>query len=112
MAATFDRLSNGRLLINVVTGGDPAELEGDGVFVSHDERYEITAEFLRVWRGVLSGETVNYQGKHITVKDSKVLYPPVQKPYPPLYFGGSSAAARLAAEQVDVYLTWGQPPAQ
>jgi alkanesulfonate monooxygenase len=112
MAATFDRLSNGRLLINVVTGGDPAELEGDGVFVSHDERYEITAEFLRVWRGVLSGETVNYRGKHIRVKDSKVLYPPVQKPYPPLYFGGSSAAAHeLAAEQVDVYLTWGEPPA-
>jgi alkanesulfonate monooxygenase len=95
-----------------VTGGDPAELEGDGVFVSHDERYEITAEFLRVWRGVLSGETVNYRGKHIRVKDSKVLYPPVQKPYPPLYFGGSSAAAHeLAAEQVDVYLTWGEPPA-
>jgi alkanesulfonate monooxygenase len=112
MAATFDRLSNGRLLINVVTGGDRAELEGDGVFVSHDERYEITAEFLRIWRGVLSGETVNHQGKHITVKDSKVLYPPLQKPYPPLYFGGSSAAAHdLAAEQVDVYLTWGEPPA-
>ena len=53
MAATFDRLSGGRLLINVVTGGDPGELGGDGLFVSHDERYEITDEFLRIWRGVL-----------------------------------------------------------
>ena len=56
MAATFDRLSNGRLLINVVTGGDPAELEGDGLFVDHAERYEITDEFLRIWRAALAGE--------------------------------------------------------
>ena len=56
MAATFDRLSGGRLLINVVTGGDPAELAGDGLFVSHDERYEITDEFLRIWRGIRSEE--------------------------------------------------------
>ena len=54
----------------------------------------------------------DFEGKHITVKGAKTLYPPVQKPYPPLYFGGSSEAAHeLAAEQVDVYLTWGEPPA-
>src|SRR3712207_6335163 len=46
MAATFDRFSNGRLLINVVTGGDPNEAKGDGVFLTHDERYEVTDEFL------------------------------------------------------------------
>ena len=51
MAATFDRMSGGRLLINVVTGGDPAEAEGDGIFLSHDERYDVTDEFLEVWRG-------------------------------------------------------------
>ena len=54
MAATFDRLSQGRLLVNVVTGGDPGELEGDGVFVSHDERYAITADYLKIWRGILA----------------------------------------------------------
>src|ERR1700691_5708848 len=53
MASTLDRLSGGRLLINVVAGGDPAELTGDGLFVSHDERYEITVEFLRIWREIL-----------------------------------------------------------
>ncbi len=112
MAATFDRLSNGRLLINVVTGGDPVELEGDGLFLSHDERYAVTAEFLQIWRGILSGETVDYQGRHLQVRGAKTLFPPVQRPYPPLYFGGSSPAAHdLAAEQVDVYLTWGEPPA-
>ena len=116
MAATFDRLSNGRLLINVVTGGDQAELEGDGLFADHEARYEITDEFLRVWRASLAGEGgdagYDFVGKHIKVKGAKTLFPPVQKPYPPLYFGGSSEAAHdLAAEQVDVYLTWGEPPA-
>lgn len=112
MAATLDRLSNGRLLINVVTGGDPDENRGDGSFLSHSERYEVTDEFLKIWRRVLQGESVNFEGKHLKVQNAKALYPPVQKPYPPLYFGGSSDAAHdLAAEQVDVYLTWGEPPA-
>lgn len=112
MAATLDRLSAGRLLINVVTGGDPDENRGDGLHLSHSERYEASGEFLHIWRRVLQGEAVNYDGKHLQVQNAKALYPPVQKPYPPLYFGGSSDAAHeLAAEQVDVYLTWGEPPA-
>jgi alkanesulfonate monooxygenase len=112
MAATLDRLSGGRLLINVVTGGDPDENRGDGSFLDHSERYEVTDEFLKIWRRVLQGESVDFEGKHLRVQNAKALYPPVQKPYPPLYFGGSSDAAHdLAAEQVDVYLTWGEPPA-
>ena len=112
MAATLDRLSAGRLLINVVTGGDPDENRGDGLHLSHSERYEASGEFLHIWRRVLQGEAVDYDGKHLQVQNAKALYPPVQKPYPPLYFGGSSDAAHdLAAEQVDVYLTWGEPPA-
>ncbi|EJN08179.1 FMNH2-dependent alkanesulfonate monooxygenase [Herbaspirillum sp. YR522] len=116
MAATFDRLSNGRLLINVVTGGDPVEQANDGIFGTHAERYEISDEFLKIWRSVLAnthtgGET-DFEGKHLRVKGAKALYPPVQGPYPPLYFGGSSPEAiDLAAEQCDVYLTWGEPPA-
>ena len=116
MAATFDRLSNGRLLINVVTGGDQGELEADGVFADHAKRYEISDEFFRIWRATLAGEGgaagYDFEGKHLQVKGAKALYPPVQKPYPPLYFGGSSEPAHaLAAEQMDVYLTWGEPPA-
>ena len=115
MAATFDRLSNGRLLINVVTGGDPAELEGDGVFADHDTRYEITDEFLTIWREQLrtahEGGTVDYQGEHLASKGGKLLYPSVQRPHPPLWFGGSSPAAHaIAASHVDTYLTWGEPP--
>lgn len=113
MAATLDRLSGGRLLVNVVAGGDPVELEGDGVWLKHDERYEATDEYLRVWRGMMSGETVDFEGKHVRIKGGKLLFPPVQLPYPPLYFGGSSAAGqKVAAEQCDVYLTWGERPAE
>jgi alkanesulfonate monooxygenase len=117
MAATFDRLSEGRLLVNVVTGGDAAELEGDGVFASHDERYGITSDYLKIWRGVLAashdGGEYSFEGEQLVSRHGKVIYPPVQRPYPPLYFGGSSPAAHeLAAEQLDVYLTWGEAPAE
>lgn len=110
-AATLDRLSNGRALFNLVTGSDPQELAGDGVFLDHTERYEASAEFTRVWRRLLEGETVTFEGKHIHVRDARLYFPPVQQPHPPLYFGGSSDVAQdLAAEQVDLYLTWGEPP--
>ncbi|MEH2110648.1 FMNH2-dependent alkanesulfonate monooxygenase [Nostoc sp.] len=113
MAATFDRLSGGRLLINVVTGGDPVELAGDGLHLDHDQRYELTDEFLTVWRAIASGEQANLQGDYLNIQDGKLLFPPVQKPYPPLWFGGSSPIAQnIAAKHIDVYLTWGEPPAQ
>ncbi|MDN8615859.1 FMNH2-dependent alkanesulfonate monooxygenase [Variovorax ginsengisoli] len=117
MAATFDRLSGGRLLVNLVTGGDQAELEGDSVFLGHAERYEQSAEFIRIWREIIArshdSQSFDYDGKHLSVKGAKLLFPPVQKPYPPVWFGGSSAPAHeLAAEQVDAYLTWGEPPAE
>lgn len=117
MAATFDRLSGGRLLINLVTGGDQSELEGDGVFLDHATRYEQSAEFIRIWREIMArshtGETYDFEGQHLTVKGAKLLFPPVQQPHPPVYFGGSSEAAHdLAAEQVETYLTWGEPPAE
>ncbi len=115
MAATFDRLSGGRLLVNLVTGGDRDELEGDGLFLAHEQRYEQSAEFLTIWREVLArshdGESLDFDGKHLRVLGSKLLYPPLSKPYPPIFFGGSSEEAHeLAAQQLDTYLTWGEPP--
>ncbi|MFO3789152.1 FMNH2-dependent alkanesulfonate monooxygenase [Bacillus mojavensis] len=113
MTSTLDHISDGRLLINVVAGGDPYELAGDGLFISHDERYEATDEFLTVWRRLLRGETVTFEGKHIKVENSNLLFPPRQTPHPPIYFGGSSQAGiEVAAKHTDVYLTWGEPPEQ
>jgi alkanesulfonate monooxygenase len=111
-AASLDEALGGRLLLNVVPGGDASELAAEGVYLKHDERYEAADEFLTVWRRVLQGETVDFEGKHINVKRAQNFFPSVQKPYPPLYFGGSSPAAHeLTAKHVDTYLTWGEPPA-
>ncbi len=116
MAATLDRLSNGRVLVNLVTGGDPDELAGDGQFMSHEERYQLSDEFVRIWREVLARshdrQGLDFNGRHLKVKDARVLYPPVNRPYPPMFFGGSSEAAHeLVAAQCDTYLSWGEPPA-
>jgi alkanesulfonate monooxygenase len=113
MTATLDRISNGRLLINVVTGGDPVENKGDGIFLDHDERYAVTREFLSVYSDLLAGKTVDFEGKHIRIEDGRLLFPPLQSPRPPLYFGGSSdAGIDVAVDAVDKYLTWGEPPTQ
>jgi alkanesulfonate monooxygenase len=113
MASTFDRLSGGRLLVNVVTGGDPVELAADGLHLEHDARYDLTDEFLTVWRQMMSSAAVDFDGDYVQVKGAKLIFPAVQQPYPALYFGGSSdAALKVAAKHVDVYLTWGEPPDQ
>ena len=112
-AATLDRLSNGRVLFNLVTGGRPEELAAEGIYLNHSERYEASAEFTEVWRRLLNNEEVTFHGKHIRVDKAVLDNAAVQQPHPPLYFGGSSEAAhQLAAEQVDLYLTWGEPPTQ
>jgi alkanesulfonate monooxygenase len=73
----------------------------------------VTREFLDVFSGLLAGKTVNFEGKHIRIEDGRLLFPPVQSPRPPLYFGGSSdAGIDIAVDAVDKYLTWGEPPAQ
>ncbi|RBP09849.1 alkanesulfonate monooxygenase [Roseiarcus fermentans] len=108
-AAALDRISNGRFLVNLVAGGEAKELAGDGIFLSHDERYAHAAEFLTIFRRLLAGETVDFEGRHQKVNGARLLFPPVQKPLP-IWFGGSSEAAHhLAATQTDVYLTWGEP---
>jgi alkanesulfonate monooxygenase len=111
-AAALDRISNGRLLLNVVAGGNPAELAMDGVYLAHDDRYEQTDEFLTIWRGLFGGKVVDFTGRYLTTEGGRLSFASVQRPYPPLWFGGSSDAGMdVAAEHADVYLTWAEPPA-
>jgi len=108
-SAAFDRISNGRLLLNIVTGGLPNELGGDGLLLDHDERYEQTSEFLTIWRGLFGGG-IDFTGRHLTARNARIgSFSSVQKPYPPLWFGGSSPAGiEVAAEHVDTYLILGR----
>ncbi|GAB3213618.1 LLM class flavin-dependent oxidoreductase [Marinactinospora thermotolerans] len=109
MATTFQRISGGRLLLNVVTGGESAEQRAHGDFLDKDERYARTAEFLQILTRLWRGETVDLAGRHLRVQGARLLTTPT--PPPPLYFGGSSPAALdVAAGHVDTYLTWGEPP--
>lgn len=111
MAATYQRISGGRLVLNVVTGGEATEQARFGDHLSHGERYARTDEFLSIVHGAWRGEPYDFEGAHYKVAGAVVARPP--EPRPELYFGGSSqAAGPVAAKHVDVYLTWGEPPEQ
>ncbi|NBN64788.1 FMNH2-dependent alkanesulfonate monooxygenase [Pannonibacter tanglangensis] len=113
LATGLDRVSDGRLLLNIVVGGNPNELAGDGIFQPHDERYDYAEEFFTVWEDLLAKGEAHLDGKYVKALNAKLPFRPVQAPRPPLYFGGSSdAAIEFAAGRVDKYLTWGEPPAQ
>ncbi|GAA2602162.1 LLM class flavin-dependent oxidoreductase [Dactylosporangium fulvum] len=108
MAATFQRLSGGRLLLNVVIGSSAAEQRGYGDPFDHDARYERAAEFLDVVRKAWTGEQFDHRGAHYDIEGGLLREPPAR--IPTVYLGGSSpAAVRLAAQHADVYLTWGEP---
>jgi alkanesulfonate monooxygenase len=107
--ATLQRFSEGRVLLNIVTGGDNSEQRRFGDWLDHDERYARTGEFLHIVNSVWHNEAVDFNGEYYTVEDARVSAPP--DPLPQIYFGGSSPAALpIAAQYVDVYLTWGEPP--
>lgn len=110
MAGTFQNLSGGRLLLNVVTGGESHEQRMYGDYLDKDARYARCDEFLQIVRRLWAGETVDFHGEHLSV-DAATLGQ-IPDPVPEIYFGGSSPAAGVvAAEHADVYLTWGEPPA-
>lgn len=112
-AATLDRVSEGRLILNVVAGGDSNDLAGDGVFLDHDRRYALTDEYLTVWQRLMTGEKVDFDGKYIKAEGAQLLFPPVQDGGPRLFIGGSSdAAIDVTGKHIDTWLTWGEPPAQ
>jgi alkanesulfonate monooxygenase len=109
-ASTFQRISDGRLLLNIVTGGSAEEQRRFGDWLDHDERYDRTAEFLTVLRGAWSGAPFDHKGRYYDVEGATVLRPP--SPAVPVFFGGSSdAGKRVAATHADTWLMWGEPPA-
>ncbi|MFH8253794.1 LLM class flavin-dependent oxidoreductase [Streptomyces roseolus] len=110
MASTFQRQSGGRLLLNVVTGGESPEQRAYGDFLDKDARYARTDEFLEIVRALWDGRTVDVAGEHLRVEGARLARLP--DPLPEIYFAGSSpAAGRVAARHADVHLTWGEPPA-
>lgn len=109
MTGTFQRHSSGRLLINVVTGGEPHEQQAYGDFLDKPSRYARTGEFLKVLRKLWDADApITFAGEHIRIENALLNNPPAPKPL--VFFGGSSKPAGfVAAEYADVYLTWGEP---
>jgi alkanesulfonate monooxygenase len=110
MASTFQWQSQGRLLLNVVTGGEDHEQRTYGDYLDKNQRYARCGEFLDVIRRLWSGNgPVDYAGEYIRVENASLQRIP--DPVPPIFFGGSSPAAGTVASQfADTYLTWGEPP--
>jgi alkanesulfonate monooxygenase len=113
MVSTFDRLSGGRILLNIVVGGDDAEQRAFGDTLNKEERYARADQFLEIAHAVGHGEPVQVDGPFYTVDRPRspgfAGHPSV--PLPDVYLGGSSdAALDVAARRADVFLTWGEPP--
>ena len=114
-AASIDRISGGRLSLNVVSSWWATEARMYGVqFDEHDDRYARTSEWLDVVVGMWEQEQFSYDGAYYKT-DAAVMEPkPVAlpgRPRPTLYAGGESPAGRdLIARQCDAWLTHGDPP--
>src|SRR3989449_1788843 len=111
-AATIDRISNGRFTLNVVSAWWATEsaMYG-GAWVEHDERYARTEEFIAVLKGMWTRDEYTLDGRYYTIKGARLAPKPVQRPWPTLYAGGESPAAKdLIARECDAYLMHGDPP--
>ncbi|MGY3060578.1 alkanesulfonate monooxygenase [Streptomyces sp. TE3672] len=113
MALSFDHLFGGRLRFNVVNGSTKS-LQEYGLHVEHDERYELSAEYWSIVKRLTAGEVFDHKGRFYDLRNAGASFRelrPVQESHIPLWFGGSSAPGiEMAAEHVDVFLTWGEPP--
>ena len=105
MFAALDHLSNGRAGIHIISAGNDAETQCDGDFLTKDERYKRSAEFVKILRAIWTSEApVDHEGEYYRFKRALSEIRPVQKPSIPVYWGGSSEiSTTLAAQWADTY---------
>lgn len=111
---TLSTLIQGRLLLNIVAGYSPEEQRAYGDFLSHDERYERTEEFLAVCRALWESRSeVNYSGKHYRIEKASLKTPFVSpdRSFPEIIIGGGSPAAQqLAIKQGTCWMQLADTP--
>ena len=112
--ATLDRISDGRLTVHFITGGNDHEQQREGDFLTKDQRYARTREYIEiVKRAWTEHEAFDHEGEHYRFHDFVSDVFPVQQPRPDVSFGGSSPAAYAAGGAVaDIYALWGEPLAE
>ena len=89
--ATVDLVSHGRYQFGVGIGWLKEEFDALGEPFS--ERAARTREYLQVMKALWSGETATFQGQYFSFPTIHTNPLPVQKPHPPIIFGGESMAA-------------------
>ncbi|VVD66266.1 alkanesulfonate monooxygenase [Pandoraea aquatica] len=109
--ATLDQFSRGRVALNVVSGGNDADLRRDGDFLDHDARYTRTDEYLDALKRIWTADApVDFDGEHYRFEQASPAVQTWQKPHIPIYFSGASdAAIDVAARHADTYMLWGEP---
>jgi alkanesulfonate monooxygenase len=109
--ATVDQVSGGRATVHFITGGTDHEQQREGDYLSKDERYERTREYMAIVKQAwTSREPFDHDGRHYKFADFVSDVFPVQQPRPRVSFGGSSPAAyRAGGAEADIYCLWGEP---
>ncbi|WP_226039251.1 TIGR03560 family F420-dependent LLM class oxidoreductase [Natrinema sp. DC36] len=107
MAATVDRVSEGRLELGLGGGWYEAEYDHFGYEFREPpaERLRRLAETVEILQGLWTNETYSHEGKHheIDLEDAFCEPQPVQDPHPPIWIGGGGEAftLRYTAELAD-----------
>ncbi|MFF2194607.1 LLM class flavin-dependent oxidoreductase [Streptomyces sp. NPDC058157] len=109
--ATLDQISEGRLAVHFITGGNDHEQGREGDTLTKDERYARTREYIRIVKKIwTTREPFDHEGEHYRFHDFVSDVFPVRQPRPDVSFGGSSPAAYAAGgAEADVYCLWGEP---
>jgi FMNH2-dependent dimethyl sulfone monooxygenase len=106
-AANIDRISDGRLALNVVSSWWAEEARSYGLaFDRHDDRYARTSEWLSVVDGLWRHPSFSFEGERYRLVDA--ICEPKPKKKPTIYAGGESDAAKaMIAAQCDAYVMHG-----
>lgn len=107
--ATIDYLTQGRIVINVVSGWFQGEFDAIGEpWPEHDQRYARSEEFIRSLKGIWTQDNFSFDGKYYQFQNYTLKPKPLQQPHIEVFQGGSSRAARDMASRVsDWYFTNG-----
>lgn len=104
MFATLDQASRGRAGVHIITGASDVETQADGDFLTKDQRYHRSREYVDILRRMWSSDTpFDHEGEWYRFNGAFSLVKPVQ-PQIPVFWGGSSQAAiEMGAPVCDVY---------
>jgi len=105
IVSTTDVLSNGRTIVGVGAGWHRPEFEAFSNWDTPGVRVDRTKEALSLMTRLWQGETVDFMGDHNTNKSALIMPSPIQRPFPPLWFGvRGKRMLQLASMYADAWI--------